>query len=61
MTLLTGGSPSIPTGITPEMLEPVVDAIVTNIGVIMPIGITIFGIVLGISLVPRLFRLFTRA
>ncbi len=40
--------------ITTEMLKPIVDAVTSNIGVILPVGITIFGIMLGIGLIPRI-------
>lgn len=46
-------------GISKEMLEPVVDSITSNIAVILPIGITIFGIMIGLALVPRVLRMFT--
>lgn len=45
--------------ITTTMLEPIVDSIVANIGVILPVGITVFGIMIGLSLVPRILRKFT--
>lgn len=44
--------------ITTEMLEPVVDMIISNIAVVMPIGLTLFGIMAGIAIVPRLIRAF---
>ncbi len=49
------------TAVTTEMLEPIVDAITSNIAVIMPVGITIFGVMVGLSLVPRIIRYFTHA
>lgn len=44
------------TAVTTEMLEPVVEAITSNIAVIMPVGITIFGVMTGLALVPRIIR-----
>lgn len=46
--------------VTTEMLEPIVDAITSNIAVIMPVGITVFGVMVGIGLVPRIIKKFTR-
>lgn len=48
-------------GITTAMIEPIVDYVVANIAVIMPVGITILGIMIGISLVPRIIKKFTSA
>lgn len=49
------------TAITSDMLEPVVDSITSNIAVILPIGVVVFGIMIGISLVPRILKKFTKA
>ena len=54
-------TPTNSIAITAEMLEPVVDAITGNIAVILPIGITIFGIMIGLQLIPSLLRRFTMA
>lgn len=48
-------------GITTEMIEPIVDYVIQNIHAIMPVGITIMGIMIGIGLVPRIIRKFTNA
>lgn len=45
--------------ITETMLEPVVDSIVANIGVILPIAVVLFGIMIGIGLVPKILSKFT--
>ncbi len=45
--------------ITTEMLSPLVDGVVANVGVILPIGITLFAIFIGIGLVPKLIKKFT--
>ncbi len=46
--------------ITTEMLEPILDGLKANIGIILPIGIGIFAIVLGIRFIPRIFKMFTK-
>lgn len=45
-------------GITADMLKPVVDGIKANLNVIIPVGIVIFGIMLGIMLVPKIIKKF---
>lgn len=47
--------------ITSEMLNPLVDSVTANIGVILPVGIVIFGILIGVSMVPGLIKKFTKA
>lgn len=44
--------------ITSDMLSPLVDGVTANIGVILPVGIAIFAILLGISLVPKIIKKF---
>lgn len=39
--------------ITQAMLKPLVDGVISNLGVILPIGIGLFSIMLGIKLIPR--------
>lgn len=52
--------PELPTiAITQDMLKPIVDSVVSNIGVILVPCIVIFGILLGVKLVPRFFKSFT--
>ncbi len=46
--------------ITTEMLSPLVDGITANIGVILPIGIALFAIIIGISLLPKLVKKFLK-
>lgn len=68
-TMLLGSSitafaspPSTPTvAITEDMLKPIVDGIVANLAVILPIGIAIMGILIGVRLIPTLLGRFTRA
>ena len=40
--------------ITAEMLAPITTALTSNIGVLLPVGITIMGIMIGVSLIPRI-------
>ena len=46
--------------VTTEMLSPVLDSISANVAVIVPVGIGIFAIVLGVRFIPRIFKMFTR-
>lgn len=45
---------AVDVGITTSMVEPILDYITANIAVIMPVGITAMGIMLGIRLIPRI-------
>lgn len=40
--------------ITSGMLTPITTAISSNIGTLLPVGIGIMGIMLGVSLIPRI-------
>lgn len=40
--------------ITAEQLTPLTTALTSNIGVLLPVGITIMGIMIGVSLIPRI-------
>ena len=40
--------------ITSEMLEPITTAVTSNLNVLLPVGITIMGIMIGVSLIPRI-------
>ncbi|GFP78560.1 hypothetical protein [Clostridium fungisolvens] len=40
--------------ITADMLKPITDAISSNLNVLLPVGITIMGIMIGVSLIPRI-------
>lgn len=44
--------------ITSDMLAPVIDGITANIGVILPVGIAIFAIMIGVSLIPKIIKHF---
>ena len=40
--------------ITKAMLEPVTNAVADNLGTLLPVGIGIMAIMLGVSLIPRI-------
>lgn len=40
--------------ITSAQLAPITDALTSNLGVLLPVGITIMGIMIGVSLIPRI-------
>lgn len=40
--------------LTTAMLDPIVDMIKADLGVLLPVGITLMGIMIGVSLVPRI-------
>lgn len=44
--------------VTSSMLEPVVDTIMANVTVLLPVGLGILAIMLGISLIPRIIYKF---
>ncbi len=44
--------------VTSEMLEPVVNAITSNLGVLLPVGLTILAVMIGVSLIPRIIYKF---
>lgn len=48
--------PSI--AITQDMLKPLLDGVVSNVGVILPVGLGLFSILLGVKLIPRLISRF---
>ena len=47
--------------ITSDMLQPLLDGITANIGVILPVGVAVFAVFLGVSVLPKLVRKFTSA
>ena len=62
LTAFAAGESSMPNiAITEEMLTPLVEGVVANIGVVLPIGLGLFAIFLGIRLIPKLISRFTRA
>ena len=50
----------MPTGLvlTSSMFEPLTSAITSNLGVLLPIGLTIMGIMIAVSLIPRIIYRF---
>lgn len=44
--------------ITAEMLEPITNAITSNLGVLLPVGIGLMSIMIGVRLIPRIIYRF---
>lgn len=44
--------------LTPNMLEPLVETVTANAAVLLPVGLTIMGIFVAISLIPKIFYRF---
>jgi hypothetical protein len=40
--------------ITAEMLAPITTALTSNLNVLLPVGIGIMGVMIGVSLIPRI-------
>lgn len=40
--------------LTAKMFEPITNGIVSNLGVLIPVGLTIMGIMIAVSLIPRI-------
>lgn len=40
--------------ITSAMLAPITDGINSNLAVLLPVGLSIMGIMIGVSLIPRI-------
>lgn len=40
--------------ITTDMLAPITTALSSNLGVLLPVGISIMGMMIGVSLIPRI-------
>jgi hypothetical protein len=57
VTALSVGTPSA--AITEEMLQPLIDGVTANVAVILPVGLSLFAIFLGIALIPKLIAKFT--
>ena len=57
----TGAAGSLPSfSITTEMLTPLVEGVMANIQVILPVGLGLFAIFLGIRIIPGLVSRFIR-
>lgn len=45
--------------LTSAMFNPLITAITSNLGVLIPVGLTIMGIMIAVSLIPRIiFKFF---
>lgn len=55
LTLLAGATSVV----TPEMLQPLVDGVTANLGIILPIGVGLLAVFIGIALIPKLIKKFT--
>lgn len=44
--------------VTSDMLSPITNSITSNMGVLLPVGITIMAILIGVSLIPRIIYKF---
>lgn len=55
---LMGSSSSPSPAITGDMLSPIIDGVTANIGVIVPVAIGLFAIILGVTMVPKLLKKF---
>lgn len=44
--------------VTAEMLEGIVSTVTTNVSTIVPIGVTILGLVAGVGLIPKILYKF---
>lgn len=44
--------------VTSAMLEPITYAITSNLGTLLPVGITILAIMVGVRLIPRIIHTF---
>jgi len=54
-----GGASTLPSiSITTDMLTPLVDGVVSNINVVLPVGLGLMGLMLGIKVIPRLISRF---
>lgn len=40
--------------VTAAMLQPITDSITSNLGTLLPVGITIMAVMIGVSLIPRI-------
>lgn len=44
--------------LTAELLAPIAEAVTSNITTILPVGLTIMGAMVGVSMIPRLIYKF---
>ncbi|NCE76938.1 hypothetical protein D1157_18630 [Anaerotruncus sp. X29] len=61
IAVMTSATTPLPTlSITEEMLEPLIQGVIANVTVILPIGLGLMAIFLGIRIIPGLISRFTR-
>lgn len=61
-TGITAFAQSPPTfALTEDMFKPLTDGITSNLAVVLPIGLGIFAIFIGIAIIPRVISKFTRS
>lgn len=48
------GNGTLLVNVTSDMLKPITEAITGNLGVLLPVGITIMAVMVGIALIPRI-------
>ncbi len=61
IAVMTSSTSPLPTlSITEEMLEPLIQGVIANVTVILPIGLGLMAIFLGIRIIPGLISRFTR-
>lgn len=44
--------------LTAEMIAPITTALTNNMGVLVPVGVTIMGALVGVSLIPKILYKF---
>lgn len=44
--------------VTSGMVQPILDTLTANLGVLLPVGVTIMGVMIGVSLIPRIIYKF---
>lgn len=52
MTALLAATSGV--AITTEQLQPLISGVTDNLGVLLPVGITLMSIMIGVSLIPRI-------
>ncbi len=60
LTMFSFAADPADAAITATMLEPVLQGVKDNIAVILPVGIGLFAIVLGINFIPKIFKKFLK-
>ena len=61
IAVMTASTTPLPTlSITEEMLEPLIQGVIANVTVILPIGLGLMAVFLGIRIIPGLVSRFMR-